>query len=103
MRFRVYKSFDRDVGKLPPEHYQTFREIVHKHFLPAIAAGSFTGKPPWPTRLRIHRLQGSSVYSLTWSFSSPDGRATFHLETDENGEPLLVWRRIGNHSIYQDP
>ncbi|MGH3491519.1 MAG: hypothetical protein ACRDP8_26815 [Actinopolymorphaceae bacterium] len=43
------------------------------------------------------------MHSLTWSFSSPDGRATFHLETDENGEPLLVWRRIGNHSIYQDP
>lgn len=40
---------------------------------------------------------------MTWSFASPDGRATFHLEADGEAQPLPVWRRIGNHSIYQDP
>ncbi|MGH3908445.1 MAG: hypothetical protein ACRDTE_30300 [Pseudonocardiaceae bacterium] len=54
-------------------------------------------------RLRIHRLTGSGIYSVTWNFSSPDGRATFHLESAEGDEPLLVWRRIGDHSIYQRP
>jgi hypothetical protein len=103
MRFRVDKSFDRDLSKLPPEHRRLFLDLLHKEFLPAIAVGSFTGNPPWPAKLRIHRLQGSRAYSLTWSFTGPDGRATFHLETGSEGQPLLVWRRIGDHSIYQEP
>jgi hypothetical protein len=32
-----------------------------------------------------------------------DARATFHLERTADGEPLLVWRRIGYYSIYQRP
>ena len=35
--------------------------------------------------------------------ASPDAGATFHLEHTADGEPLLVWRRIGDHSIYQRP
>lgn len=80
-----------------------FLRSLREHFLPAIAAGAFSGSPPWPRRLRIHRLTDSGIYSLMWNFSSPDGRATFHLEHTEDGEPLLVWRRIGDHSIYQRP
>jgi hypothetical protein len=48
-------------------------------------------------------LKETSIYSVTWSFSSPDGRATFHVEKADDGEPLLVWRRIGNHDIYEKP
>jgi hypothetical protein len=65
-------------------------------FLPAIVA-----------RMRVHRLSNSDIYTITWSFSSPDGRATFHLDEDEDendsGEPLLVWRRFGDHGIYREP
>jgi hypothetical protein len=42
-------------------------------------------------------------YSLTWNFASPDGRATFHLDKMDGGEPLLAWRRIGDHAIYKNP
>jgi hypothetical protein len=81
-----------------------FLAVLRKHFLPAIAAGSFSGSPDWPKRLRIHRLTESSIYSLTWNFASPDGRATFHLERRGGAdEPVLIWRRIGDHSIYQRP
>jgi hypothetical protein len=66
-----------------------------EHFLSAIAAGAFSGTPPSPRRLRIRRLTGNSVSSLTWNFASPDGRATFQLEKAEDGDPVLVWRRIG--------
>lgn len=79
-----------------------FREMVRDHFLPAIEAGSFTGTPPWPRRLRIHQLVGTDAYSITWSFKSPDGRATFHIEVVDD-EPRLVWRRIGTHAIYTNP
>ncbi|MGI8647243.1 MAG: hypothetical protein DLM55_09445 [Acidimicrobiales bacterium] len=100
MKYRTTAAFDRDFARLAVEHQRLFAAAVHGHFLPAIEAGSFTGKPPWPTRLRIHRLIGTDVYSLTWSFSSPDGRATFHLDTDAT---VLVWSRIGNHRIYDRP
>lgn len=53
--------------------------------------------------LRIHRLTDSGIYSLTWNFSAPDGRATFQLDRSPDGEPVLVWRRIGDHSIYRRP
>ncbi|MBE1603962.1 hypothetical protein [Actinopolymorpha pittospori] len=89
--------------KLPGEHQRAFQSILREHFLPAIAAGSFTGNPPWPTRLRVHRLTRAAIYSITWSFAGPDGRATFHLETGADGAAILVWRRIGTHAIYDRP
>jgi hypothetical protein len=103
VKFATLASFDRDYGRLPREHQQMFRKIVREHFLPAISQGAFTGDPPWPTRLRIHRLADTAIYSLTWSFTGPDGRATFHLETGDDGAPLLVWRRIGTHDVYDRP
>jgi hypothetical protein len=47
--------------------------------------------------LRIHRIGAN--YSMTWSFASPDGRALFRL-AEVSGETVVVWLRIGNHSIY---
>jgi hypothetical protein len=96
-------SFRNDFRRLPAEHQRTFQEALRKYFLPAVAAGSFGGSPPWPARLRIHRLANTEIYSLTWKFSSPDGRATFHLDKTEEGDPVLVWRRIGDHGIYDRP
>jgi hypothetical protein len=53
--------------------------------------------------LRIHRISNTEIYSLTWNFASADGRATFHLDKMDEGEPLLVWRRIGDHAIDKNP
>ena len=79
-----------------------FLQMMREFFLPAIAAGSFSG-PAWPKRLRIHRLSNTDFYSLTWNFASPGGRATLHLDKMDDGEPLLVCRRIGDHAIYKNP
>jgi hypothetical protein len=58
------------------------------------------GKPElWPKRPRIHKI--GEVYSLTWSFSGPDGRALFTIGPDTDGEPLLTWLAVGYHDIYQ--
>lgn len=100
MRYRTTPRFDRDFSGLPPEHRRMFVEAIRTQFLPAIAAGSFSGSPEWPRKLRIHRLADSAIYSLTWNFASPDGRATFHLDRGDGDEPVLVWRRIGDHGIY---
>jgi hypothetical protein len=39
---------------------------------------------------------------LTWSFSGPDGRATFEFVTID-GELGILWRRIGDHRIFMRP
>ena len=103
VKYRRSASFDHDFSRLPVEHRRLFLRVLREYFLPGIAAGAFTDSARWPTRLRIHRLTDSDIYSVTWNFSSPDGRATFHLEHAEDDDPLLVWRRIGDHSIYQRP
>lgn len=103
MKYRTLESFRADFGRLPAPHRAMFLDLLRTHFLPAVAAGSFTGSPPWPKRLRVHRLSNSEIYSLTWNFSSSDGRATFHLDKVPDGEPILVWRRIGDHGIYRQP
>ncbi|MGQ0575270.1 MAG: hypothetical protein ACT4RN_13840 [Pseudonocardia sp.] len=102
MRYRTTAAFDRDIVRPPPEHRQLFVRELRDHFLPAVDAGGISGSPNWPRRLRIHRLAGSPVYSLTWNFSSPDGRATFHLD-GSGDEPVLVWHRIGDHGIHREP
>ena len=103
MKYRSAESFRNDFRRMPAEHQRAFQEVLRKHFLPAVAAGSFSGSPPWPTRLWIHRLANTEIYSLTWNFASPDGRATFHLDKTEDGDPVLVWRRIGDHGIHDRP
>ncbi|GAA4188413.1 hypothetical protein [Microbispora amethystogenes] len=103
MKFERTAAFLRDVARLSPEQYALFREVVFKHFLPAIEQGAHTGRVSWPTRLRVHKLTDTHVYSMTWNFASPDGRATFEFGTTDDGGPLLVWRRAGDHSIYDRP
>ena len=53
----------------------------------------------WPKSLRFERLQGTSgICAIAWSFAGPDGRATFEFG-DQNGEPIIIWRRIGHHAM----
>jgi hypothetical protein len=52
--------------------------------------------------LRVKRVQGTEdVWELTWA---PDGRATFQYGAElRPGEPHIVWRRIGDHSVLDRP
>lgn len=41
---------------------------------------------------------------LRFRREAPDGRATFHYGDEvKAGEPHIVWRRIGDHSILNEP
>lgn len=57
----------------------------------------------WPARFRVKQMKGrEAIWEMTWSFASPDGRATFEFKR-EGGELRLLWRRIGYHGIFREP
>jgi hypothetical protein len=102
MKYRVLPRFRADYQKLSPEERLVFKKALARFIA---AARDYEGNPEhyvWPKSLRVERLTGSGIMAMTWSFSGPDGRATFEFVTFEN-EQIVVWRRVGRHSIYREP
>jgi hypothetical protein len=99
VRYQTAAGFDGALAKLPREHRRLFIDAVREYLLPALAAGAHRAEAPWPARLRLHKI--GEVYSLTWHFSGPDGRALFSISPDSDGEPVLTWLAVGYHDIYQ--
>ncbi len=107
MKFRRSDEFKRDYKKLKPEHQKAFREVVLEKFAPACdawaAAADKHAPYVWPASLRVAELKRTDrIMEMTWSFKSPDGRATFQIERLE-GEWFCAWRRIGDHGVYTSP
>lgn len=103
MKFQRTPAFDSDYRSLKPEHQRTFRDVVRKKFGPACDAFALDPSRKWPASLRVKSVTGATgVLELTWSFASPDGRATFELVTVD-GELLCRWRRVGDHDVFKQP
>jgi hypothetical protein len=67
-----------------------------------VSAGS-ADRPRWPKNLRVKDVEGApGVWEMTWSFSGPDGRATFEY-VEISGDLAIRWRRIGGHDIFDSP
>lgn len=102
MKYRVLPRFDADYNKLTPAERRLFKQALATF----IGAGREYEKKPegyvWPKSLRVERLRGTPIMAMSWSFSGPDGRATFQWDT-VNGELWLTWRRVGRHRIYSQP
>jgi hypothetical protein len=103
MKFERTARFDSDFASLRHEHQQQFRVLVpdfHGACEQYVQSG---GRSAWPKRLRIRRMTSAvGIWEMTWSFASPDGRATFEFVSRE-GETRVLWRRIGDHGIYTSP
>jgi hypothetical protein len=86
--------FTRDFRALDAAQQQAFRDAV-TCFVADLKAGTFR------KGLRVKRVQGTSgVWEMTWA---DDGRATFTYGTPRHaGEPHVIWRRVGTHSIFRD-
>jgi hypothetical protein len=57
---------------------------------------------PFPDRLRVKAIVAApGLFETTWSFTGPDGRATFEW-IDLDGEPAGRWRHVGGHRILTD-
>ena len=102
MKFEVTAAFRADRRRLSERDRRRLAEV-----LPAfIAAWDRHAADPasaWPSSLRVKDLEGApGVFEMTWSFSGPDGRATFEWVRID-GELAVRWRRIGRHDILRSP
>ena len=107
MKFRVLDAFRRDFARLRPEHQREFRRVVRERFDPACDdwAESVAARKHhvWPKALRVDEIVGGrGVMEMTWSFASPDGRATFQLDRVDS-DWVCTWRRVGDHGVFADP
>jgi hypothetical protein len=52
--------------------------------------------------LRVKAVQGAAgIFEMTWA---DDGRATFmYRDAVIEGEPHVIWRRVGTHEIFGRP
>ncbi len=87
----------REYAKLSRSDRRRFT-IARKAFVEALR----TDPSALPPQLRVKRVKGhEGIWELTWA---TDGRATFTYGTEQiPGEAHVLWRRIGDHSIFSDP
>ena len=93
--FATAHRFDRDYARLSPENRAGFRAAVGD-FVVDLPEGKFRKS------LRVRGVQGArGVFEMTWA---PDGRATFEYgEEQADGEPHVIWRRVGTHDVFGNP
>lgn len=108
MRFERTEPFKADYQRLSQDEREKFRTAV-RGFNAACDRFIETKDPSsWPANLRVKAVANApGVYEMTWSFSGPDGRATWEWTTvtDARGHrwPAVRWRRLGNHRIFRRP
>lgn len=103
MKHEELHSFARDWVGLSAAERARFLEVLRRDFQPACERYRKDPAVPWPRGLRVKRVQGMpGVWEMTWSFTGPDGRATFEW-IDVDGELAIRWRRIGGHDIFGRP
>jgi hypothetical protein len=102
VKFETTESFDADYRRLSEREAEMFRKAL-KVFIPACDRYGSDASMKWPASLRVKDVEGApGVWEMTWSFSGPDGRATFEW-IDIDGGLGLRWRRVGGHSIFERP
>jgi hypothetical protein len=102
MRFERTDSFRADYRRLKEGERKMFSQAVLE-MNRAFAGRGDRPFPIWPARLRVKSVKAADgIWEMTWSFSGPDGRATFEYVTLD-GEPAIRWRRIGDHAVFAKP
>ena len=102
MKYETTTRFDGDYRRLGKDEQRLFRAAL-VDFVPAAERRNEQPTARWPKRLRVRAVEEApGIWEITWSFSGPDGRATFEWTTID-GEPAIRWRRIGGHAIFTQP
>jgi hypothetical protein len=89
-------TFNRDARTLSPDEHEALKIAVEK-FVEDLKRGEGFRKG-----LRVKGVQGAKgVFEMTWA---DDGRATFEYGPPvREGEPHIIWRRVGGHRILDFP
>lgn len=108
MRFERTEPFKADYQRLPENERQMFRSAARAFNSAADRFIETKDPSSWPANLRVKPvINATGVFEMTWSFSGPDGRATWEWTTviDAGGQrwPALRWRRLANHRIFRAP
>ena len=103
MKFQITPAFEGDWRRLSADERATFRAVGRDDFNPACERRRADPAAAWPKKLRVKSVEGAAgIWEMTWSFSGPDGRATFEW-IEIGGEPAIRWRRVGNHEVLGEP
>lgn len=108
MRFERTEPFKNDYQRLSEDEREMFRAAA-RVFNAACDRFMATRNPSsWPANLRVKGVVNApGIFEMTWSFSGPDGRATWQWTTvvsaDGDSVPAVLWRRLGGHKIFRDP
>jgi hypothetical protein len=102
LRYERTDHFKTDYRRLDPGEREMFRVAV-REMNQSAGDQQDPRRVVWPARLRIKGVQSApGVWEMTWSFSRPDGRATFEFVRIEDSLGVR-WRRIGGHYIFKEP
>lgn len=87
--------FRSDYDALTPAQQAAFLAAI-VHFVEDLKTGRFRAG------LRVKGIKGAKgVFEMTWA---DDGRATFEYGPPvKEGEPHVIWRRVGTHSVFREP
>jgi hypothetical protein len=91
--FERVERLIRDYHNLSAAEKEAFREAI-KQFVEDLEAGRAFRKG-----LGVKGVKGApGIFEMTWA---DDGRATFSYgDPVQEGEPHIVWRRVGTHDIF---
>ena len=108
MSFERTDLFKADYKRLSAPNRESFRRAAREFNAAADQFMATNDPSSWPTSLRVKSVVNApGVFEMTWSFSGPDGRATWEWTTvtDMRGErhPAVRWRRLGDHRIFRNP
>jgi hypothetical protein len=104
LKFESTSRFDADFKRLTEADRRTFIEAAQTFSRACDTWLTSRGSARWPASLRVKPLRAApGVWEMTWSFSGPDGRATWEWLILPSGEPIVRWRRIGDHTIFRTP
>lgn len=95
--FEALDEFQREWAGLTKVQRELFR-LARIHFVEDLRSGA-----QFRRGLRIKRVRKvRNVWELTWD---NDGRATWMFGRHQviPGEPHIIWRRIGDHRIFDRP
>lgn len=94
--YETLARFERDHDGLGPAAKRAFRKAV-RQFVEDLERGD-----GFREGLRVKGVRGHrGVFEMTWA---DDGRATFEYgKAQQNGEPHIIWRRVGSHDIFRCP